>query len=166
MSDFKPWLEAELARQLGPVRAPESLWTAVQSGARHREPRIRMSLVLWPVVALMLLVASGDLAWQVGKSRQSLSCRSSDPSEVRAWVKAHSGIDVELSCGRSENARLVGASVTRKPGAVMAAISYKVGSDDATVLVSDKREYMIEYSGARDAEGACVRCHLEGHRQL
>jgi hypothetical protein len=183
------WIEKELARQLTPVRAPDSLWSRIESARRRSSPQA--GWILWPAVAMMLLFASGDLLWEIGKARASIAplteqdleavadgsaCdfKSSDPAQIERWVKARTSMNVNLSCGRPGNAQLVGARLIRKRGAVIAAIAYQVGNDAATLLVSDKhslfrwnRDYSIAWSGSKEANpGACNQCHLDARSQL
>jgi hypothetical protein len=144
---------------------------------------------------MMLLFASGDLLWEIGRARASIAplteqdleavadgsgCdfKSSDPVQIERWVKAKTSMNVNLSCGRPGNAQLVGARLIRKRGAVIAAIAYQVGNDAATLLVSDKRslfrwnrDYSIAWSaskepGSKDNPGACTHCHLDARSQL
>lgn len=196
MSDpSKNWMENELARQLTPVKAPASLWGRIESARRAKHHSRQAGWILWPAVATLLLLASGDLVWEIGKARASLGplteqdleavtagagCdfKSTDPVQIERWVKARANMDVNLSCGRAGNARPVGASLIRKRGAVIAAIAYEVGNDSATLLVSDKhslfrwnRDYAIAWSGsretgARDNQSACSQCHMDARSQL
>ncbi len=185
------WIEKELARQFTPVRAPDTLWSRVESARRGARSSPRAGWILWPAVAMMLLFASGDLLWETGKARASIAplteqdleavadgggCdfKSSDPVQIERWVKAKTSMDVSLSCGRPGNAQIVGARLIRKRGAVIAAIAYQVGNDAATLLVSDKhslfrwnRDYSIAWSGSKEANpGACNQCHLDARSQL
>jgi hypothetical protein len=192
------WIEKELARQFAAVRAPDSLWSRVESARRGARSASlagtpvgpRAGWILWPAVATMLLFASGDLLWEIGKARASIAplteqdleavadgsaCdfKSSDPAQIERWVKAKTSMNVNLSCGRPGNAQLVGARLIRKRGAVIAAIAYQVGNDAATLLVSDKhslfrwnREYSIAWSGSKENPGACNQCHLDARSQL
>lgn len=172
------WIEKELARQLTPVRAPNSLWSRVESARRGARSASlsggQAGWILWPAVAMMLLLASGDLLWEIGKARASIAplteqdleavadgsgCdfKSSDPAQIERWVRAKTSMNVNLSCGRPGNAQLVGARVIRKRGAVIAAIAYQVGNDSATLLVSDKhslfrwnRDYSIAWSASKE----------------
>jgi len=190
-SNENDWIEKELARQLTPVRAPDSLWSRIESARRGARSSPQAGWILWPAVAMMLLFASGDLLWEIGKARASIAplteqdleavadgsaCdfKSSDPAQIERWVKARTSMNVNLSCGRPGNAQLVGARLIRKRGAVIAAIAYQVGNDAATLLVSDKhslfrwnRDYSIAWSGSKEANpGACNQCHLDARSQL
>jgi len=62
-----PWLEMELARQLSPVAAPESLWDRIQE---RPVPRRAVEFRLWPVAAALLLMATGGVIWQAGVHRK------------------------------------------------------------------------------------------------
>ena len=152
-----PWLEMELARQLGPVAAPESLWDRIQ----QREAPRRASPVdwaLWPIAAALLLIASGGAAWRlitaydagvgiaklaehelraIAENSRSLDFRSDDAAEIRTWVKAKTNIDIELPAGRAA-VRLLGACVIRLKGIPVAAVAYRVGDDAAALLVMKK----------------------------
>jgi hypothetical protein len=57
-------LETELARHLGPVvNAPEGLWSRIEA-ERRRNTRVTGGWVLWPAVAMVLLVACVNLLWE------------------------------------------------------------------------------------------------------
>ncbi len=152
-----PWLEMELARQLGPVAAPELLWDRVQQQQVPRRDR-PVSWALWPIAAALLLMASGGAAWRIVRGRdagagiarlaehelraivdnsKSLDFRSDDAAQIRTWVKAKTNIDIELPAGRSA-VRLLGACVIRLKGTPVAAVAYRVGDDAAALLVMEK----------------------------
>ena len=196
-----PWLEMELARHLGPVAAPESLWDRIheQKIPRRDNPDRR---VLWPIAAALLLMASGGVTWRIVMARDpgaglarlaenelrasSLDFRSEDPVEIRTWVKAKANIDIDLPAGPSA-VRLLGARLIQFKGTPVAAVAYRVGDDDAALLVMGKRsaaapnhvfapvqsagttrlfawsmgqqEYTIAFAGTKDPQGACLLCH-------
>jgi hypothetical protein len=197
------WLERELARQMKPARAPESLWGRIESGRSGAPGSRRSSLqaaarqtgwILWPAVALVLFLASGDLLWEIGKARASMAplteqdlssltdvsacdIRSTDPDVIARWVKANTNRDVTLSCGRSGSAHPVGARLIRRHGALVAAVAYRAGGGTAAVLVSGKhsffgwnRDYAVAwFPGSRNAgmsPEACDRCHLDARSQM
>ena len=58
------WLEAQLVREMAQVKAPEGLWTRIQAEQGARKALPRTGWMLWPLVATVMLVASGDLLWQ------------------------------------------------------------------------------------------------------
>jgi hypothetical protein len=158
------WLERELARQLAPVAAPESLWDRVhwQQGRQQRRPTRRVSFewAFWPVaVAMMLLAVAGVLRIlsvnrepdQLPEQELALFARPSGDfdfhsnsfAETRAWVKAQADIDIDVPAGRpapdSSGVRLLGTRIVRLHGLPIAAIDYRVGDQVATLFVSGKR---------------------------
>ena len=176
MSDLKPWLEMELARQLSPVAAPASLWNSIGD----RQSRQRASVggwVLWPAVALMLFFACGALLWsmrditQLTRSElrslagagQACNFWSDDPAEIRNWVKSKGNMDVDIPVDDSGAVRPMGARMVRVRGTLVAAIAYRMSSGAATLLVSSRRAgsqlYEVALSGG-DSQGACLQCHL------
>jgi hypothetical protein len=58
------WIEAQLVREMAQVKAPEGLWTRIRAEQSARKALPRTGWMLWPVVATVMLVASGDLLWQ------------------------------------------------------------------------------------------------------
>jgi hypothetical protein len=141
------WLEAELLRQMAQVKAPDTLWKRIQSEQRSRQMPSRAGWVLWPAVATILLLASGDLLWQIGKARGDvirLSDReisrlaSENPAEIRAWVRTNADMDIDLACGQSRGIELSGVRLLRVRGELVAAISYQSQGKPATLLVSKK----------------------------
>jgi anti-sigma factor RsiW len=141
----------ELARQLSPVTAPETLWDRIHEP--HTPPRAS-SFRLWPIAAALLLMTSGGVAWRISLARDPVSTMeklaereltrpqqfdlySEDPLEIRTWVKANANIDLELP--GSSAVRLLGARLIRLDGEPVAAVGYKVGDSAATLLVCRKR---------------------------
>jgi hypothetical protein len=158
-----PWLELELARQLSPVSAPESLWDRIE---QPRVPRrqSRFHRALWPVAAMAALMVSSLAAWRVGIARnpaadieklagqellgltgnpRRLDFRSEDPRQIRNWVKANADIDLDLPADRllsgSSDVRLLGARLIERRGTRIAAIAYRVRDGAAALLVSRGR---------------------------
>lgn len=176
MSDFRPWLEMELTRQLSPVTAPPSLWQSIET--RPTMQRVTTGgWVLWPAVAFMLLFACGallrnvrDITQLTGQELRSLAdspqaCDfwSDDPAEIRNWIKSKGNIDVEIPAERSGAIRLAGARLLRVRGNVVAAIAYRMTGGAATLLVSGghprNQIYEVAFSGG-DSQGDCLLCHL------
>jgi hypothetical protein len=154
-----PWLDMELARQLAPVAAPESLWDRIDEPDRIHQPRVPRSArpvrrMLWPIAAALILMASGGIAWRIGLARDpgvemarlaehelsasSLDFRSSDPMAIRSWVKAKVNVDIDLPEG-SPTVQLLGARMIQFKGTPVAAVAYRVGADAAALLVMKKR---------------------------
>jgi hypothetical protein len=147
-------------------------------------------------------MASGGVAWRIGLAldagvemarlaehelvASSLDFRSDDPAEIRRWVKAKVNVDIDLPAGPPV-VRLLGARLIQFKGTPVAAVAYRVGDDDAALLVMPKRsaatarhqfsrvdsagsvrlfawsmrrqEYAIAFAGTRDPQDACLLCH-------
>jgi len=173
MDSPRQWLEMELTRQLRPVSAPEFLWNRI-----HEKHSVRGALptgwVLWPVLALLMIFASGDLVWQMARSRGTLrhlaqvsgrqlrivtsatpACDfwSSDPEEIRNWVKTKGNMDVDVPAPRAGNDSLVGVKLVRAHGKMVAAMAYRAGDGEGALLVSD-------------LHAACLTCHVKALGQM
>lgn len=158
-----PWLQTELAHQLGPVAAPESLWNRIQE---QQVPRRGSSFrwASWPVAAGLLLMASAGMAWHISRARdrvadmeklaerelqrfaggpKRLNLCSGNAMEIRTWLKAKANVDIDLLAGRSMAAhgavRLLGARLIQLHGATIASVAYRADDGVATLLVSRTR---------------------------
>ncbi len=157
------WLDGELGRQLCPVSAPETLWRRIHE--QRRPLRVRPDRRRgWLVAAAGFLVLFTVLVWRLDGSRGSspdlntLAARelrgfsdgdermdilSGDPQEIRKWVRAQSGIDIDLPgnlTSRNAAFRLQGARMIRLDKYSVAAIAYRVGDDFAAMVVTDRPE--------------------------
>jgi hypothetical protein len=149
----EPWLEMELARQLRPVAAPESLWDRIEG--RRAPEQASFQWMSWPVAAALMLTVAGGVAWRVAVAHDPgigvralaveelrrleggrLDFRSDDPREIQRWVKATADIDIDL-LGSSE-VRLLGARMIEGQGRPVAAVDYRVGEGTAALLVSGR----------------------------
>jgi hypothetical protein len=159
-SDNASWLERELARQLVPVAAPESLWDRINKPQRRRHRRISLDWAFWPVAVSMVVLAFAgilrtlgahhdsetlteqELAVLGGASKEGLDFRSESFEDTRAWVKAKANIDIDLPAGQPVadhgTVRLLGARLIQFRGLPVAAIDYSAGGDVATLFVSGK----------------------------
>lgn len=157
MNDAAPWLERELARQLAPVAAPESLWIRMHEPRRSAWPGASIRWMLWPAVAALTLavcagvfrevnlrgtekLTSHDLA-ELAAGGREFDFRSSDFGAVRLWVKAKADIDIDVPeepAGENARVRVLGVRLIRLRGFRVAAIDYRAGEDLATLLVSAK----------------------------
>ena len=200
----KDLFEPELARHLGPVKAPDQLWDRVQ-GAASAGRSVRTGQIGWnpawgwvSAVALVAL-AAGLTVWlnreltseqiavrALSRTPDQLQFRSADLSELRAWVKKDTGMDVPLPVRTASSVQMVGAYVSRKK-TTTAEISYRVGGADVALVVSkipaqgDGRHAFVKggsYHGANfqswtmrgqmytiasaDALAGCLLCHSTG----
>ena len=98
MSD---WLELELAHHLAPVKAPEALWDRVQ------RPPQRVPRPLWPIAAILTMMAAAGVMWMAAKGQQPgvdlrrLTAQqlntppefySSNPREISEWARREAGL--------------------------------------------------------------------------
>jgi hypothetical protein len=154
------WLEQELSRQLGPARAPESLWSRIETGPRPVRPNAAPGWVLWPAVAAVALLVLAGI-WRVRNGpaepdpfrEQELALlrspvrgydvRPVNLQETRAWAKAEANIDIDTPSGEpppdAGAVRVIGARMMNYRGVRVAAINYRAGDETATLFVSGKR---------------------------
>ncbi len=207
------WLEKELSAQLGTVSAPDTLWGAIHEQRRplRVRPRLWMSWTNWPIATAALVTVLSAAVWRVGVSRspgtvldamaarelrglakgtETAEVRSSDPREIRAWIRERSGIDVRLPEGSAPGnkaVQLIGARMSRLDKQPVAVITYKVDGDFAAMVVADTGsnrlphvspktsstkemslyswsldgdEYTIAFGGTQDSQRACLLCHV------
>ena len=162
----KQWMEEELERSLRRVSAPEELWDRIQS-PQHVRARVRTRFMAWATVPVLMFAA---LWGSHSRNNPSVQFHSSDPAEIRAWVKANAGLDVPLHAGNLAGAKVVSART--------AEIAYKVAGRDVSLLVSDARTsvrrngrsvswmsggqtYLLACAEPQDFK-ACVMCHVGG----
>src|SRR5580658_2194347 len=115
------WIEKELARQLAPVTAPESLWDRINGPQRRPPRRFSLDWAFWPIAVVMLLLAFAGVLRSLGVDRdpETLTAQElalikssegvasgafdfhSDSLEAtRTWVKAEANIDIDLPAGQ------------------------------------------------------------------
>jgi hypothetical protein len=151
MNDSSSWLERELARQLAPVAAPETLWDRIHEPRRPVPRAMAIGWVAWPATVVVLIACAG-VYWKMNHAREPLAelppasrdfdFRSSDFGAIRKWVKAESNIDIDLPDGSATSAApvlLLGVRLIRFRGSPAAAIDYHVGEGAATLVVSGKQ---------------------------
>jgi anti-sigma factor RsiW len=149
-----------------------------------------------------MLAAGGAAIWRISVpqtmeelairelSEERLDFRSDDPAQIRSWVQAKAGIDVELPASGGREVRLLGCRLMKRSGAPVVSIAYRVAGDAAALLVSRaagsgaggahqfapressggarifswtmrEKEYTIACSAAREPEAACLLCHSQ-----
>ncbi|HUA18621.1 MAG TPA: hypothetical protein VMU80_23105 [Bryobacteraceae bacterium] len=170
------WLQPVLERGLARVAAPGELWDRVQLPQQQQSKRPAMRLV-WAMAAAGLVLAVLGLRG----SRSPLELRSASPAEIQAWVKANSGLDVELAARPAVSVRLLGAHII--PGANPAVeVSYLAGSYEARLVVSkdpgaspltvhdiahpewgmNGERYLLSCADPAGLQIACLLCHPGG----
>jgi len=153
------WLERELQAGLAPVVAPAGLWYRIQA------PKGTGSRLLWPVIAVLMLLASAELLWQLRAVTRPSSSElaaiaadsdqcdlwSTDPARIRQWVKTHSGIEIALP-PHSTSARLVGARVLKVKGTTVASLAFESSGRRGNMLVWRGEEHARHAAPTRDAQ--------------
>lgn len=143
------WLDAKLRAELTPVSAPIGLWAKIQSPGAARNTEAGPTRLLWPAIAILMLLASADLLWEFSKARGALrqtaqpeaselaglaaspeACElySSDPAHIQRWVKSRTGIEIQIPA-HSPTARITGVRVANLRGTMVATLKYETRGD-------------------------------------
>ena len=178
------WLESELQRGLREVKAPPDLWDRVQAG-RAVQPNPRPRRLVWAMAATVILAAvalsyqarRGGVSTVIDSSTLAFHCEN--PSQLRAWVRAKTGLDVPMRSSLPESIQLIGASA--RGNAVE--VAYRAGGSEASLLVSRAdgavdiphnhaggarstwvmagERFTLACDNPADAQLACKLCHLD-----
>ncbi|HLG98408.1 MAG TPA: hypothetical protein VKX49_18975 [Bryobacteraceae bacterium] len=165
-SENQQWIERELEQSLRRVAAPGELWERIQGAGKPRS-WIRSRFVAWASVPVLMVAA---FFGSHTRNNSGLQFRSSDPTEVRAWVKASTGLDVPLHTGNLAGANRISAHA--------AEISYRAGGREMSLIVSsapaqvrrtgksvawtaDGQTYLLACNAPQDMR-ACILCHVGG----
>jgi hypothetical protein len=191
MSNDRAWLESELQRGLCKVSAPPQLWDRVQqaqSDSAGPQRKARQALV-WAVAAAALLIGIGlaRVSASIGGVRlerdsQTAALRCQNPAQLRAWVRARTGLNLPLRAESSPSIQLIGAQTMDGSGGVE--VAYRAGNHDAMLLVSkadtgagniphsrvsgnvsswvmDGQKYTLACNDPAGLLLACKLCHLD-----
>lgn len=182
-------LESDLREGLRGVTAPPELWDRVQAAQVPQSRRGNRGLVWAMAVTVVLaavalsLVRSPDEALAIqaltdGSQRIAFHCQN--PAQLRAWVRANTGLDVPLRAATPASIQLIGA---RSLGARVE-IAYRAGNRDAVLVVSraeagsahvphsrvtgnvsswvtSGQRFTLACNDAADLQLACKLCHLD-----
>jgi hypothetical protein len=169
------WLEHELTRQLSPVRAPDLLWERIHE--QRRPLRAARSLKSQALIAVAALAV---IAIGLTGSRPPVDLRGLSEQELRSANAQITG----------DGLSLIGARTIRWKGQPVAAITYKVGGQVASMLITGNRtathvkhdsprvestadtrfvswssgrtSYMVALAGPQTSlQAACVLCHAD-----
>lgn len=156
--DRKSILESVLAKQMAPAKAPDALWHRIKN-PQARELRgsapTGSMWFQWAAAAAALMIVGGvgvGIGWVRNLEQkpsspeavavaaltggpESLSLRTEDTRQIRAWVKANSGIDIPLPPKHSSVIQVVGARMIDGPRP-LAEVAYQVDGYRATLLVT------------------------------
>jgi hypothetical protein len=176
-------LESELRRGLASVTAPPELWDRVQA-ARFTPSNDRPRGLVWAMAATVVVVAVGlslvnreNVA--VAGDSQKIAFHCQNPAELRAWVKATTGLDVPLRAAPVSSIQFIGARNTGD----RAEIAYRAGNRDGLLLVSRAdgaadvphnhasgnvsswvmagQRFTVASDNPGDLQLACKLCHLD-----
>jgi hypothetical protein len=191
------WLRPVLARNLGQVSAPDELWRRI---GNPRATEVRRHSFR-PVTLLAVVTVAAAIVWgflprrpaspqklaveALERETENLELQSDTSSEIRAWVKSRTGLDLPLPSETSRMVRLRGVCAVK--GGVE--VAYRVRGHNAALLVSkaspamtgDGRHrflkcesaagtrvsswimrgqlYTLAYSAPGDGRDECLLCH-------
>ena len=170
-------LEVELLSDLHPVSAPADLWDRVQS-ARVYKPssRLRPRGFAW-AMAMSLVVAAAGFLWVSSPVRQAqlagdAELRCQNPAQLRAWVRAKTGLDLPFRAELPASIQLIGA----RRVASGVELDYRASNRDAALMVSRADGHATTVAHNRlghgplftlacdrpaDLQLACKLCHLD-----
>jgi hypothetical protein len=132
------WVEPLLTEHLGRVRAPEELWYRVRKPQlnQHRSSRPQLA---WALATTLAIVS---VAWgfhtrlnTLASHDAGLTFRCADPGQLRAWVKANTGLDIPLPAKLAASVELVSARLI-KTDRPTAQLDYRVAGGEARLLVA------------------------------
>jgi hypothetical protein len=135
--------------------------------------------MVWALALTVVLAAGGLrlLRSPMRRNSQTIAFHCQNPAELRAWVKAKTGIDVPLRDAPPASIQLIGASNVGE----RVEIAYRAGDRDALLLVSradgvadvphsnpagklsswvmNGERYTLASDNAADLQLACKLCH-------
>lgn len=191
------WLPAELQWGLRETSAPPELWDRICAAEQIRPaPRRQIRPVLvWATAAVVVIVAGLTAAYrQSAGSDRVLALRAlngtsgmpgfrcENPAQLRAWVRANTGLDLPLRADASRSIQLIGAQEVKNSRGVE--IAYRAGDSAAVLLVSrvnsdvrnsahdqasgsvsswvmDGQRYTLACDNPADLQLACKLCHID-----
>jgi hypothetical protein len=123
----------ELRHGLREVTAPPELWDRVRA-AKAVSSRENNRTLVWAMAAAVVVMAVGlSLIHRDNVASSPLtSDHCQNPAQLRAWVRAKTGLDLPLRADSSPSIQLISA---RNEGGRVE-IAYRAGNRDATLLVS------------------------------
>jgi hypothetical protein len=166
------WPEPELRQSLRQVSAPCELWDRIQTQAAAPPPATNRLLV-WALAAAVVLMAFGlslihrdNVVFPVFAGG-----RCQNPAQIRAWVRAKTGLDLPLRSDPSQSLELTAAQTIDGTRGVK--IAYRAGNHDAVLLLSTADgstsvphsrfgpAFALGSENPADLQLACKLCHLD-----
>jgi hypothetical protein len=196
-----PGFEEELSRHLMPVAAPEELWRRIQASSQANATVKPRKSALWALPAAITAVIAlwcvsprpdstldlaGVASRELASGSERFDLRSSDPLQIRAWVKAQAGINIPLEAGHS--VEFIGVTLLHELRCAAVCVSYRVGNVTGKLLVarggtrgpkhpsvqhtsykgatvtswvSGGQTYVIASPPVQDSHIACLLCHVD-----
>ncbi len=187
--------ELELAEVLRPTAAPDELWDRIRT-ARNRPspvvmPRQTKTYSTLPIAAIITVMIAAAMLWLVARGQDRgldlrqmamlelrnaapLDLETNDIQRINDWTRQQTGLD--LAIPEQAAAKVTGARIIRKEGSCIAAVSFRVGKDTATLLVAKASQpgefghthaqwqahgqsYALATSNSEHSEIACRLCH-------
>jgi hypothetical protein len=157
------WLESELQRGLREVTAPPDLWDRVQ-GARLVPTDPRPRKLTWAMAATVILAAVALSILPGRRATNALDSQSNalycqNPAQLRAWVRAKTGLDVPLRATLPASIHLVEARNSSQG----VEIAYRAANSDAVLLVS-RAEGAVDVPHSRVTNGNVTSWVMAGQR--
>src|ERR1700722_12319333 len=102
-------LEGDLTQALRGVSAPPELWDRIQA-AQVRPPARPYRPFVWATAAAVALIAVAlSTVHRQSIDSQAIPFPCQNPAQLRAWVRASTGLDLPLPPQLSPSVQLVGA---------------------------------------------------------
>lgn len=173
-------MESVLRQELSPVAAPADLWERLEVRALNGMERRRKPLpqkVFWSFASAAAALVLGSFFLL-----PSHQFHSADPSQIQAWVKANTGLEIPLqaaagieylqatgSSGQAEIACRIGnrqakLTVSKSTGGVIAASEHHAtttGQKSVSWSMSGQ-VYTLACASPDDLLVACALCHAGG----
>lgn len=169
MSD---WLQPELQRALRPVAAPPELWERLQTSQTAPAARGNRGLVWAMAAALVLSTVGLSVLYRENVAFQATAAdHCQNPAQLRAWVRAKTGLDLPFRANRAPSVQLIDAQMIEGTHGVK--IVYRAGNRDGVLLVSTAvasaniphshfgQRFAVSADNPADLQLACKLCHLD-----
>jgi hypothetical protein len=165
------WPQPELRHSLREVSAPPELWDRIQAHKTPPQPATNRLLV-WAMATGVVLMAIGLSAIRRDNAAFPVFAgdRCQNPAQIRAWVRAKTGLDLPFRADSSQSNQLIAAQTIDGTRGVK--IDYRAGNHDAVLLVSRADgsanshsrfgpAFTLGSENPADLQLACKLCHLD-----
>ena len=172
MVPMNQWPEQELRRSLRQVSVPPELWDRIQAHTAA-PPRATNRPLVWAMAAAVVLMAVS--LSNIHRDNMAFPAfagdRCQNPAQLRAWVRAKTGLDLPLRSDSASSLELIGAQTIDGTNGVK--IAYRARNHDAVLLVSRADgsanvphsrfgpAFTLGSDNPADLQLACKLCHLD-----